>query len=76
MCALQFWRQQNPEAVDVAEATGMESSDPATAFVCQNFTCKAPTTDPAKVRQLLAEPRAGRGAKPTLTSFRLPKAEL
>lgn len=31
-----------------------------TAFVCQNYTCQAPTTDPARVRQLLAAPNVGR----------------
>lgn len=31
----QFWREHNPEAVAVAEATGMDPSEPATAFVCQ-----------------------------------------
>jgi uncharacterized protein YyaL (SSP411 family) len=26
----------------------------AAAYVCENFTCQAPTTDPAKLRELLA----------------------
>lgn len=34
----------------------------------QDFTCKAPTSEPAKVAQLLAEPR-GSGAKPVPTSL-------
>ena len=30
--------------------------DEATAFICQNFACRAPTTDPDKVKALLSEP--------------------
>ena len=34
----------------------------ATAYVCQDFTCKAPTTDPVKLRSLLEESRTYGGA--------------
>ena len=34
----------------------------ATAYVCQDFTCKAPTTDPIKLRSLLEESRTYGGA--------------
>ena len=34
---------------------GWKSDRPATAFVCQNFTCKAPTTSPEKLRASLKE---------------------
>ena len=36
----------------------------------QNFTCKAPTTDPAKVAQVLAEPRNS-GLQPKLAEMSL-----
>ncbi len=32
------------------------------AFVCQNFTCQAPTSEPAKVRELLQQRRGPTGA--------------
>ena len=31
----EFWRRRNPEALAVAEHTGFEAGEPATAFVCQ-----------------------------------------
>jgi hypothetical protein len=34
--------------------------------VCQNFSCKAPTTDPAKLRAALTEGRSVPQAKPVL----------
>ena len=34
---------------------GWNTDRPATAFVCQKFTCKAPTTDPEKLRASLKE---------------------
>lgn len=54
-----FWRAHNPEALAVAEAAGAKAGGAATAYVCQNFTCKAPTSDPGKVSALLAQPRSG-----------------
>jgi len=57
--AMNFWKEQNPEAVSIAEATGMTVNEPATAFICQNFTCKKPTTDPEVVKKTLAEVRTG-----------------
>lgn len=68
---MRWWGRFNPEAVAMVEATGMEAGEPATAFICQNFTCQAPTTDPAKVRELLAKPRVGT-AKPSLTPVGMP----
>lgn len=66
---MEYWRGRNPEAVAVVEATGFEAGKPATAFVCQSFTCKAPTTCPEKVKQLLTEPRASAAAKPVPVSL-------
>ena len=60
---MNFWKEHNLEVVALAEATDMTSEDPATAFICQNFTCKKPTTDPEVVARTLAEPR-GVGMKP------------
>jgi uncharacterized protein YyaL (SSP411 family) len=52
---MKFWKDQNPETVSIAEATGMTVNEPATAFICQNYTCKKPTTDPEVVKKTLAE---------------------
>lgn len=50
------------EAVGTAADMGLDDSTgpdkpafPATAFVCQNFACQAPTSDPEKVRNLLGQ---------------------
>ena len=47
----------------------MQAAAPARAFVCQNFTCRAPTSDPAALRLLLQEaPAAVEGPrKPAFT---------
>lgn len=34
---------------------------PPTAFVCQNFTCQAPSSDPARVYELLSKQQGGAG---------------
>ncbi|PSC70426.1 spermatogenesis-associated 20 isoform B [Micractinium conductrix] len=60
----EFWRRRNPEALAVAEHTGFEAGEPATAFVCQNFTCRRPSTDAAQVEALLREPRSSAVAPP------------
>lgn len=44
----------------------MQGDSPATAFVCQNFTCKAPTSDPEKLKAALAEARSAPSAAPVL----------
>ncbi|KAI3426373.1 hypothetical protein D9Q98_008745 [Chlorella vulgaris] len=66
-----FWRKRNPEALAVVEVMELPPGDAATAFICQNFTCKAPTQDPRKMQQLLAEPRLGL-AKPVAVKVDLP----
>jgi uncharacterized protein YyaL (SSP411 family) len=56
-----FWGQHNPEALamvtaQVDQVAGGKSGElPATAFVCQNFTCQAPTTDTHKLIQQLLQ---------------------
>jgi uncharacterized protein YyaL (SSP411 family) len=67
--AMAFWRAHNPEAVAMAEGSGMTVDDPATAFICQNFTCKAPTTDPGKVKEVLGEVRRFGGGGATKVSL-------
>lgn len=63
-----FWRRYNPEAVRMVEEHRSKmaaAGQPLTteAFVCQNYTCQAPTADPNKVKWLLAMP-AGGGSSP------------
>jgi hypothetical protein len=61
----QFWKEQSPS---VAAMVGGKPLAGATAFVCQNFTCKAPTRDAGTLEAALREPRGGGGgarAKPT-----------
>ena len=45
---------------------GWSPDRPATAFVCQNFTCKAPTTDPGKLRASLREAHEPAKSRPTV----------
>lgn len=40
----------------------------AVAYVCHNFTCKAPTSDPAKVKELLREDHPSRPNSSTAPS--------
>lgn len=57
--ASKAWFQEfNPEALAMIEGATKEASAPARAFVCQNFTCRAPTSDPAALKRLLQEPPA------------------
>jgi uncharacterized protein YyaL (SSP411 family) len=66
------WGSLNPEALAMAAAHFERVGSPApTAFVCQNFTCQAPTTDAAQLRRLLAQRprRSGSAAAPTPVSW-------
>ena len=49
--------------------------DEATAFICQNFACRAPTTDPEKVKALLSEPGTS-GMEPSQASINLKHLDL
>jgi uncharacterized protein YyaL (SSP411 family) len=70
---VRFWKERNPEALALAEATGLAAQDPATAFICQNLTCKKPTTDPATVVRTLNTPRQVSGGKVVrMTEVKLP----
>lgn len=55
-------------ASEVAAAGGAAVQFKPTAFVCQNFTCQAPTSDPQKVYELLSA-RGGGAVK--LQAFKL-----
>ncbi len=44
----------------------LQADSSATAFVCQNFTCKAPTTDPQKLKAALGEARSAPSTTPVL----------
>lgn len=52
-----YWKKRSPEVVALGEASGMQPADRATAFVCQNFTCKAPTCEPDVLARTLSMPR-------------------
>ena len=53
-----FWRAHNPSVLDMVEGAGLSAATcPATAFVCQNFTCLAPTREPWCLRAALAAPK-------------------
>ena len=67
-----FWRERNPEVVAIAEMSGMTVDEPATAFICQNFTCKKPTTDLAVVEKMLKEPRGGGAVKVMVVDSGIP----
>lgn len=41
-----------------ARNAGVHAQDEASACICQNFTCQAPTNDPEVVRNLLKQPPA------------------
>lgn len=54
--------------------SGLQGSR-ATAFVCQNFACRAPTTDPEKLKYLLADISQS-GATPAAPDAKLGKVDL
>lgn len=66
-----WYQQHNPEAWAMIEGATQEAGATARAFVCQNFTCRAPTSDPKALRQLMLEPATGSGSaqKPSWTEI-------
>lgn len=54
---MDFWREHNPEAFSMVDGAAEKLGNRSAAFVCQNFTCLAPTADPARVRELLQQSR-------------------
>lgn len=79
--SLDFWQAANPEAASMVKAhwerqaqLGNAAPYTPTAFVCQNFTCQAPTTDAGAVVRLLRQAGGGSGgarAQPTAVPFKL-----
>ena len=53
-----FWRAHNPSVLEMVEGAGLSAAAcPSTAFVCQNFTCLAPTREPRRLRAALEAPK-------------------
>lgn len=48
-----FLQQRQPALSSMSQQGGV-----ATAYVCQNFTCSLPVTDPEELRRLLLEATA------------------
>eukprot|EP00271_Cylindrocystis_brebissonii_P000193 TRINITY_DN10235_c0_g1_i1.p1 TRINITY_DN10235_c0_g1~~TRINITY_DN10235_c0_g1_i1.p1 ORF type:complete len:878 (+),score=197.93 TRINITY_DN10235_c0_g1_i1:302-2935(+) len=65
-----FWGSHNPNVLKMAESG---PKDKAVAFVCQDFTCQAPTSDPGKLQDLLQK-RPGQGGKGQPAPFDLSAA--
>lgn len=59
----EFWEVHNPAVLSMAQKS---PEGRVVAYVCQNFTCHAPTSDPANLIQLLQNPSG-----PKITSFKL-----
>jgi len=82
-----FWGAHNPRALAMVRAhyakrqQGGEEAVP-TAFVCQDYTCKAPTTDPEALWRLLREGggaaggSSGAGGGGGLSAFSWPTPQL
>ena len=60
----ELWQSVNPGALAMS---GKSPDGKALAYVCQNITCQAPTTDPAALEQLLRQTYTG----PKVSSFKL-----
>ena len=61
---LEFWNERNPAAVAVASDLLARGPDcKPTVFVCQNFTCQAPTSDAGAVKEVLTRGKSGGGVQ-------------
>ncbi|GBG84956.1 hypothetical protein CBR_g39419 [Chara braunii] len=49
-----FWHEHNPNVLAMAK----KLDGKAAAYICQNFVCKAPVTDPESMGKILREPPA------------------
>jgi len=58
-----FWQDYNPAAWDMVQAHFQKQELTPTAFICQNFTCQAPTTSPLDVTKQLQQ--SGKPKQPT-----------
>lgn len=60
-----FWEKHNPAALAVARGSEGPSRAPAgagaVAYVCERFTCREPTSDPVRLRELLEGGMGGPG---------------
>ncbi|RZC55546.1 hypothetical protein C5167_014401 [Papaver somniferum] len=54
---IEFWEKNNENIAQMAK--GSPAADKVVAFVCQNFTCSAPVSDPEALRTLL-DPKPSR----------------
>lgn len=63
----EYWKEHNPEAWSMVEpqARSTVEGSRAVAYVCQNYTCQAPTSDAAQVAHLLHQ---GRHWAPSVTA--------
>jgi uncharacterized protein YyaL (SSP411 family) len=53
--SLAFWKEHNPHVLSMAQAHFDKHPPSPTAFICQNFTCQAPTQDPKEVIKQLQQ---------------------
>ncbi|KAF5835573.1 Six-hairpin glycosidase-like protein [Dunaliella salina] len=58
-----FWQDHNPAALDMVQAHFEKHGVAPTAFICQNFTCQAPTSSPVDVAKQLQQ--SGEPKQPT-----------
>eukprot|EP01025_Chloroclados_australasicus_P065487 TRINITY_DN8924_c0_g2_i2.p1 TRINITY_DN8924_c0_g2~~TRINITY_DN8924_c0_g2_i2.p1 ORF type:complete len:842 (-),score=87.45 TRINITY_DN8924_c0_g2_i2:130-2571(-) len=52
--SIEFWKQRNQKAFEMG-MTAYQKQGEAVACVCKDYSCQAPTSDPVKVMDILAE---------------------